>query len=738
MKTRRDFLKNAGGLLVGFSLAESSLSPLTAAPPPTRLDSWLHVGTDGFVTILTGKVDIGMGVQTALMQVVAEELELPPSRIRLVMGDTSQTPDQGGVGGSTTISSGSIPLRNVAATARRMLLDLASQRLALPPERLHIANGSIGDGKTSFAYAALVDGKEFNETLHPAGSGFSATVEGSGRPKNPATYTVVGKPFPRVDLPPKILGQATYSTDVRVEGMLHGRVIRPNAIGASVAKVDDSAARAVPGFVRTVVKGNFVGVVAQTEWAAVKAARAVKVEWSKPSVQLPKDLYGYMRAAAPKATREGAKTGDARRAIEGAAKKMQASYQWPFQSHATMGPGCAVADIRPDGVSTVWCGTQKPHALQRGLADLMKLPLDSVRVIWVQDAGSYGRAGHEDTAADAAVLSQALGKPVRVQWMRHDMTTWGPKGPATVFDLSAGLRADGALEALEYTTRSFSGGEVLYQANSAGNLLAGQLMGIANTTGIDEFVQWGESTPPYKIPNLRSVAHIVPAFIPLGSPLRCTHLRDPNGPSSTFAAESFMDELAAAAGADPLEYRMRHLTDERAKAVLTAVAERVKWEPRAGRSGKPGVGRGVAIALRGGTYVATVADVEVDRATGAVRVKRIVCAHDCGLIVNPSALRGTVAANLVQATGRTLHEEVRFTADAVTSADWLTYPVVRMGDVPELDIILIDRPNRPSTGAGEPSSRPVAAAIANAIFDATGARLRTAPLTPERVKEALA
>jgi CO/xanthine dehydrogenase Mo-binding subunit len=445
-----------------------------------------------------------------------------------------------------------------------------------------------------------------------------------------------------------------------------------------------------------------------------------------------------MRGAAVKSTREGIHQGNAQQVMAAMPKKLEAQYQWPFQSHATMGPGCAVADIRPQGVSTVWCGTQKPHALQRGLADLMKIPLDRMRVVWVQDAGSYGRAGHEDTAADAAVLSQALGKPVRVQWMRSDMTTWGPKGPATVFDLAAGMDHDGKIQALEYTTRSFSGGEVLYQANSAGNLLAGQLMGIANTTGVDEFVQWGESTPPYRIPNLHAVAHIVPAFVPLASPLRCTHLRDPNGPSSTFAAESFVDELAAAAGHDALEFRLRHLIDDRAKAVLMAVADRAKWERRGTRSASPGSGRGVAIALRGGTYVATVAEVEVDRSVGSIRVKRIVCAHDCGLIVNPGALKGTIAANLVQATGRTLHEEVRFDRNRVTSSDWLSYPVVRAGEVPELDIILIDHPDLPSTGAGEPSSRPVAAAINNAVFDAIGVRLRTAPLTPERVKAALA
>jgi CO/xanthine dehydrogenase Mo-binding subunit len=408
-----------------------------------------------------------------------------------------------------------------------------------------------------------------------------------------------------------------------------------------------------------------------------------------------------------------------------------------------MGPGCAVADVRADGVTTIWTGAQKPHALQKGLAQLLGMADDRIRVVGVESAGSYGRAGDEDVAADAALLSQAIGKPVRVQWSRADMTAWGGKGPAAVVDLTAAVDADGAVSALEMNARAFSGAEIIPQATTGGNLLAGQLIGMPNPTAGDEYVQWGGSTYAYAIPNARSVGHVIPALLASQSPLRTTHLRDPNGPAGTFAGESFFDEIAAAAGADPIEFRLRHTKDPRAKAVLTTVAERAKWDPRPSpkRSAAAGdvlTGRGVALAERAGTYVATIAEIEVNRRTGTIRVKRLVCAHDCGLIVNPEALRGTIQANLIQSLGRALKEEVTFDRSNVTSTDWKTYPVARWSDVPELDIVLLNHPEIAPGGAGEPSTRPTAAAINNALFDATGVRVRRAPLTASRVKALLA
>ena len=746
MSSRRDFLR--AGLMVGFSFSGADVVPrLLAAdtagtPTPGRLDSWLQIGKDESIRVFTGKVDIGMGVQTGLMQIVAEELYVPSSRIQLVMGDTATTPDQGGVGGSTSISAGAKPLRNAAATARMVLLQLASARLGAPADQLQVRDGvvSVKDQPAkSASYGALAGGDELKEALRVSGGGFALNVEGPGKPKDPASYTVVGQSVPRVDLPPKILGQAVYSTDIRVPAMLHGRVIRPAAAGASFASFDESSARSIPGYVKTVVKGNFVGVVAETEWASVRAAQAVKVEWSAPTAAFPSELYAHMRAATPKASRDLAKQGDTAAALSAAARRIEASYEWPFQAHATMGPGCAVADVQPDGVTTVWTGAQKPHALQKGLAQLLNLPENHVRVIWVEAAGSYGRAGDEDVAGDAALLSQAAGKPVRVEWSRADMTAWGGKGPAAVIDFRAALDSQGLIAAVEMESRAFSGTEIIPQATTAGNLLAGQLAGAPNPTAGDEYVGWGGSTYPYAIHNVRSVGHVIPALCPSASPLRTTHLRDPNGPAGTFAAESFVDEVAAALGVDAIQFRLRHIDDARAKAVLAAAKEHARWDTRPiRRTGHTGSGRGVALALRGGTYVATIAEVELDRKTGVVRVKRLTCAHDCGLIVNPGALRGTIQANLVQSMSRALKEEVTFDAAHVTSVDWNTYHVAHWADVPEVEVVLLNHPEIAPSGAGEPSSRPTAAAIANAIFDATGARVRRAPMTPARVLAAMA
>jgi nicotinate dehydrogenase subunit B len=743
--SRREFFKLGGGLVIGFSLSDSGILPqLEAAetapnPAPGRLDSWLRIGADESVHVFTGKVDIGMGVQTALAQVVAEELDVPFERVRLVMGDTASTPDQGGVGGSTSISAGAKPLRNAAASARYLLLQLASAKLGAPAEQLQVRNGVVsvtGESAKSISYGALAGAGDLNEALRVSGGGFAINVEGKGKPKDPAAYTIVGKPVPRVDLPPKILGRAEYSTDVRVPGMLHGRVIRPDGAGASPVRVDESAAKAIPGYVRTVVKGNFVGVVAATEWAAIRAAAAVKVSWSAPAAAFPADVFEHMRKATPKASRDLVKQGDAVAAMAGAARRIQASYEWPFQAHATMGPGCAVAEVHADGVTTVWTGAQKPHALQKGLAQILGVADDRVRVIWVEAAGSYGRAGDEDVAADAVLLSQAVGKPVRVQWSRSDMTAWGGKGPAVIVDLAGALDAQGGVTAVELTSRAFSGTEIIPQANTAGNMLAGQLIGMPNTNPGDEYVRWGGDTYPYRVANVHSVGHIIAPLYTQGSPMRTTHLRDPNGPAGTFASESFLDELAAAAGADAVEFRLRHIDDPRAKAVLEAATERARWERRpSGR--KTGTGRGVALALRGGTYVATVAEVEVDPRSGGVRVKRLVTAHDCGLIVNPEALRGTVQANLIQSMSRALKEEVTFDRTHVTSTDWNSYPVARWADVPAVEVVLLNRPEIAPSGAGEPSSRPTAAAIANAIFDATGARVRRVPFTAARVKAAI-
>jgi nicotinate dehydrogenase subunit B len=755
--SRREFVRDAGGLVIGFSMLDAGLAPqlfaqspvaTTVPPSPKKLESWLHVLPDGGVQVFTGKLEIGMGVDTALTQIVAEELDLSPSRVKFVLGDTATTTDQGGVGGSTSISQGARPLRNVSAAARAALVQRAAQQLGVPADQLQVRDGVIsvrGAGQPrQVTYGQLAAAIAAEQDLKVTGAGFALNVEGPAKPKDPSTYTVVGTSVPRVDTAPKVLGTYQYITDVRVPGMLHGRVIRPAGVGATLVGVDDSSAKNIAGYVRTVVEKDFVGVVCETEWAAVKAAKAVKVTWSAPLQAFPeqKDLYSYMRAAKPKATRQIPKTGDVDAALASAAKKVDARYDTPFQSHATMGPGCGVADVRPDGVTTVWSGGQKPHALQKGYAQLLGVPAERVRVVWMQDAGSYGRPGFEDAGADAVLLSKAVRKPVRVQWMRHDMTAWGAKGPACIFDLAGAIDAQGNVTGVRFVSRAFSGGEILYLPDSAGNFLGAQLTGVKNTTGVDEYADWGGAAPAYRFPSLDASAHVLDSFHDVASPLRSTHLRDPEGPATTFAVESFIDELAAAAGVDPLELRLKHIDEPRAKAALTAAAEKAGWDkrvsPKKNITGDVVTGRGIALGTRNGTYVGTIADVQVNRKTGEVKVTRLVCSHDCGLIVNPDALKSTIAANLVQSLGRTTKEEVRFDRSNVTSVDWNTYPVARASDVPPVvDIVLINRTDLPPGGAGEPSSRPTAAAIANAVFDATGARVRQIPLTPANVKAAM-
>jgi nicotinate dehydrogenase subunit B len=761
--SRRQFLKESTGLVIGFSLTDFGLVPrllampvagVVPAPSPAKLESWLRIAEDGTVHVFTDKPDIGMGVLTAFGQIVAEELDVAFERVSFVIGDTAVTASQGGVGGSTSIMQGAKPLRNAAATARYVLLQMAGRQLGVSTEELEVKNGTIsikGNESRHITYAELAGAKELNETLKVSGSGFSINVEGAGKPKNPANYTVVGKPIPRVDLPPKILGHFVYAGDVRVPGMLHGRVVRPSAVGANVASVDEDSAKAIPGHVKTVVKGNFVGVVAESEWSAIQAAKALKVTWSSADEAFPPmdALYNEMRSSTPRLSKVAASQGDADAALARAGKKITAKYEFPFQSHATMGPGCAVADVHRDGVTTVWSGAQKPHELQKGISQLLDVPLDQVRIIWTEDSGSYGRPGYEDASADAALLSDAVGKPVRVQWMRSDMTAWGPKGPAVVCDLAGGLDSRGNVSGLKFESRAYSGTEITPRPDNAGSLLAGQLIGIPNTAAGDEFAMWGEQSVSYEIPDLHAVGHILEPLYSMSSPLRTTHLRDPEGPAVTFATESFIDELATAASVDPIEFRLRYLSQPRAIAVLRAAAAEAGWDSRPSpkrpvSSDEILTGRGIALGTRGGvdgrgtTYVATIAEVEVSRRSGVVRVTRFVCAHDCGLVVNPDGLRGVIAANLIQSLSRTLKEEVFFDRSNVTSVDWKTYPVARASDIPaRIDTVILNHTEIPPCGAGEPSSRPTAAAIGNAVFDATGARIRRTPFTSARIKSAL-
>jgi nicotinate dehydrogenase subunit B len=739
--SRRELLAASGAIVVAFAIppfAASEAANVAAPRDGGAIDSWLAIAQDGNVTVFTDKVELGMGVSTAFAQIVAEELDVPVRSVSVVMGDTALTPDQGGVGGSTSISVGANPIRQAAARGRRVLLELASARLGVPVERLLVRDGvvrSADDPAKSASYGDLIGGRRFDVALAVLGG---TPGIGTARPKAPDEYKIVGTPVPRMDIPPKAMGRFSYVVDVHVPGMLHGRVVRPPVPGARPVRIEGP--RGVPGVVRVVTNKNFVGVVAETEWGAIQAARQLAVTWSASAARWPamSDLYAAMWAMTPTTRQVMVQEGDVDAALASAARTIEARYAWPLQSHAMMGPSCAVADVR-DGGATIWSSTQHPHQLQHGIAELLGLPVERVRVIWEAGSGSYGRAGADDAAGDAAMMSQAVGRPVRVQWMRADETGWDPKGPPVVMAVRAGLDARGAVTAWDYTARGFSGSGTPPSPRTAGDLLAGQLTGLP-TGGVDVLPALREN---YVFAAKRKVGEIVP-WPQEASPLRTSNLRAPSQPATTFGGESFVDEVAAVVGADPVEFRLRYLREPRDVAVIRAAARRAGWvtrpspRPDAPRSGIA-TGRGIAYTPRNNTVLATVAEVEVNQATGQVHITRLVIAHDCGLIVNPDGLRGTIEANLIQSTSRALKEEVQFSETGVTSVDWRTYPVLMAPEAPDaIEIVLIDRPELPPSGAGEPASVATAPAIANAIFDATGARVRTVPLTPARVRAALA
>ena len=708
--------------------AQSAPALRTSGGPlaPNQLDSWLTIWQDGMVTVMTGKVELGTGVSTALRQIVAEELDYPFEKISWIQGDTANTVDQAPTFGSQTIKRGGGQLRQAAAEAKATLLSLASARLGVSVEQLTVAQGVIsdpGNPKKKVSYANLIGGQRFNRD-----------VTGKLRPKSTTAYNIVGKPVRRVDVPFKVTGTHTYMQDLRIPGMLHGRPIRPPAFGAKLIALDESSVKDAPGLVKVVVKGNFAGVVCEREEQAIRAARNLKVTWEGSQLLPPmSELHATLRRI-PSNDRAPANTGDVEVTLAGATKTLNATYQWPFQLHASIGPSCGLAHVKDDA-ATIWSGTQGAHQLRPTIAQLLGISPANVRVVFVEASGCYGHNGADDAAADAALLSQAVGKPVRVQWMRHDEHGWEPLGPAMVMEVRGAVDSQGNVVAWDYEV--WTPTHSSRPNASGGSLLAGSLAGIsagkANQSGADR-----NANHTYNFQNNRVMVHWLNS-----SPIRASALRGLGSPQNTFANESFIDELATGAGVDPLEFRLRHLNDPRAKAVLEAGAKRAGWASRPSpQKGGPGEttrsGRGVAFVQydRTEAYVAAVAEVEVNQADGQVRVKRVVVAHDCGLIINPDGLRNQIEGNVIQATSRTLKEEVKFDPSMVTSLDWTSYSILRFSEIPEVVVELINRPDHPAVGAGEATTSAIPAAIANAIFDATGARLRTIPFTPDRVKAA--
>jgi nicotinate dehydrogenase subunit B len=742
--SRRDFVKGTGALIVSFSLWGEASRVLAQAGdwsdadlPPTSLDSWVAVAQDGTVTVYTSKVDLGTGVVTALSQIVAEELDVPFHQIHMETGDTSNTIDQAATVGSRTIERGGPQLRQAAAAARQELLKLASVSLEAPVEDLRVSDGvvRVADNPTKkISYGDLIGGRRFNVKIVATGAGWDMKVAPEVPHKNPKDYKIVGKSIPRIDLPSKFTAEFTYTQDVRVPGMLHGRVVRPPVVNSKPSSVDEGSIAHIPGIVKVVQEGNFVGVVAKTEWSTIQAARALKVSWSTPSTKLPandEELYAYLKNTKSFRDQVAVNKGDATSAISQASKTFEATYRWPFQLHGMIGPSCAVADVNGDH-ATIWAGSQGSFRTRKEVADMLGLPEQHVRVIYREGSGCYGRLSPDDAPLDAALMSRSVGKPVRVQWMREDEHGWEPKGPAQILSVRAGADSQGKITAWDYMDRSFpwtaSQGIPLLASRQIGMKPRGQ--GFLNGTGGGGDI--------YEFENQKIVAAAIPWVHQDPTPLRTSNLRAPGELARTFATESFMDEIASSLHVDSVQFRLRYLAhNKRASDALLAATKKAQWQerpsPAPGSSGATAAGRGMAMGNRSNTITAVVAEVEVDKSSGKVRVKRVTISHDCGLIVNPDGLTNQIEGNVIQGVSRTLLEKVQFDSLGVKNLDWASYPVIKFQDVPEVDVILINRPEMPALGGGEPSIVAVSAAVSNAVFDAVGVRLREVPLTPEKI-----
>ncbi len=743
--SRREFFKTTGALVISVALPgsiELAISqPAFGKPPllPDELDSWIAILPNGNATAFFGKMDMGQGVDVAVQQMVAEELDLAFERVNVIMGDTAFTCNQGGASGSTGLQRGGVALRNAAAEARRMLVERAAQKLGVPAAQLKVDNGVVVAGAQRVAYGDLIDGQYFHHKLEwNKLYGNPLAVKGAAEPKKPSEYKVVGKSFPQKIITEKVMGRQQFISDIKVDGMVHARVVRPLNAGCSLVSVDESSIKHIPA-ARVVREQNFLAVVADKEWDAVRAAEALKVEWSAQCQPFPPmaTLHDYIRKASVTKKETPVNRGNVDEAFKTAARTIEAEYEWPLQSHASMGPACAIADMNSDS-PRLWTGSQKPHYGRSGCARITGIPVEKVRATWIPGPGSYGRNDAGDCAVDAALISKLSGKTVRLQYMRHDATAWDPKGPAGVYRGRACLDVANNVTAYDFHGKGFSRQDVVQVETDPKDTLAGQFTRFAPKGNLIFQIP----AEAYTFENKRCGWETIPPMLERGSPLRTGHLRDPLGPETHFASESFIDEIAAAAGADPVAFRLKYLTRERDVAVIKAAAEKAHWQSGArGSRGKGDVmrGRGFAYTERNGTVVALVAEVEVDRRSGRVWAKKFWCAHDCGQIINPGTIITVIEGNIVQATSRTLLEEVQFDQNQVLSVDWATYPILELADAPEaIEIALIDRPEISPQGAGEPSHRTVPAAIANAIFDATGIRMRKVPITAQRMKEALA
>lgn len=764
--SRRDFLKGAGVMVVTFSMAgvAGKLGAQNSAPvdalevPLDQVDSWIAIAQDETVTAYSGKCDFGQGFGTVQYQLVADELYVPQERITLIICDTALTPDQGTTSGSQSHPTefGPNGLRQALATAREALFQMASDVLGVPVDQLTVQDGVISvisDPTQQVTYGQLIGGQQFNITVCP-----------KAKPKDPSQYSVLGTPVPRYDIPAKVTGQYQYVQNVRLPDMLHGKVVRPPVVGATVVSVDDGS---VPPDVQVVVKNDFVGVVADKEYKALLAAQALRVTWSE-GVTLPNQqgLYDYMRKQ-PSRDSYTVLADDVDQMFLQAHDVLTATYLHPYHFHGSLASSCSVADVQgsgPNGTATIWSATQGVYPQRDSVALVLGIPQEKIRVIFVEGSGCYGLNGADTVSFDAALLSQAVGKPVRVQFTRKDEMAWGENyGPAYIVDLRAALDDAGQILAWDYAGWTLTKGNrpnaMMFPDGGPGNIITGALVGFLTPPLIPR-----DGVPPTSYSNNSNADSSYGAGCVNGtcggtgtitservlthtiaSPFFTGPLRSPARLQNTFANESFIDEVAAFVGADPVEFRRPYLSDPRLIGVLYAAAQAANWESRP--SPKPGkrrtgvvTGRGIACVLYegGNGYSALVAEVQVDQGTGKITVTRLVASQDSGPVSNPDGLRNQMEGGALQGMSRALREEVTWDDQKITSFDWRTYPVFRVGEpLPVVETVLINPLDKPQMGAGECTITLAAAAIANAVFDATGARVRQVPLTPARVLAAL-
>jgi CO/xanthine dehydrogenase Mo-binding subunit len=735
--SRRDFTAGLGALVVAFSLDPK----LALAQQPTlpgslqnnrMLDAWIRIDADGSATVFTGKVELGQGILTALAQIAAEELDLPFARIHVTSGDTGRTPNEGVTSGSQSIEYSGTALRLAGAEVRAILVDAAAKKLAVAPDTLKVSDGTISSA----------DGKKVTYGELAAALDLKREVTGKVPPKPVTSHMIVGTSVPRLDIPNKVTGGAAYVQDLRPAGMLHGRVVRPPRPGSRLDGIDEAAAKALPGVIAVVRDGSFLGVVAEREEQAIKAraelAKSAKWTLGPPlpdSAKIHDHLLSLPTEDTVVSEKQPAAPAGAPAANAAAPKVLEATYRKPYIAHGSIGPSCALAELK-DGKMTVWTHSQGVFPNRGNLAAALGMKPDEVRCIHAEGSGCYGHNGADDVALDAALLARgAPGRPVRLQWMRDDEFGWEPYGPAMVMK-AKGSVSEGRI--VEWNYEVWSNTHSMRPEPGGVNLLAAWYLAEpkkpAQPKGIPQPAGGGDrnAVPLYEFPRQRVVSHLIKEM-----PLRVSALRTLGAYGNVFAVESFMDELALAAGADPVAFRLAHMTDPRARAVIEAVAKKANWKQD--QSGGEGRGRGIGFAKYKNlaTYVAVVVDVEVDRPSGNVRVPRAYAAVDSGLVINPDGLVNQIEGGIIQSTSWTLKEALRFNPEGILSHDWMTYPILTMTEVPKIEIELINRPTERSLGAGEASQGPTVAAIANAFAHATSKRLRDLPLAPARVKAAL-